>query len=167
MNHRNVWVVPVSALICVAALTMTGGSYTVPVPAGTAIVVHLNDSLSSSSASAGQTFEVTVAQPLVLQGWAVAQKGAAGQGHVVAVTRAGTSGKSGSVSVQFDWVTTVSGQQIAVVATKGKSSPLVFSPTEGPFAGNFQKGKDVTAETDLAIPVYTSVDRVVTINAGP
>jgi len=167
MRNRNLWVVPVGILICVAALATTSGSYTIPLPAGTSITVHLDASLSSSSASAGQTFAVTVAEPLVLQGWAVAQKGGAGQGHVVDVTPAGTSGKSGSISVQFDWITTVNGQQVAVVATKGKSSPLVFSATEGPFAGNFEKGKDVTVGTDLAIPVYTSADRVVTINAGP
>ncbi len=165
MGNRST-VLAAGSVLVAAALTMTGGTYTVPVPAGTAITAHLVDSLSSSTSSAGQTFSIVVAEPLVLQGWVVAQKGAAGQGHVVAVAKTSTGGHGPSVSVQFDWITAVNGQHIEIVATKGKSSPLVFG-TEGPFAGNFQKGKDVTIGPDLAFPVYVGVDRVVTVNAGP
>lgn len=153
------------AVLAIAVLT-TAATYSQPVPAGTAINVHLTDTISSSSANAGQTFDVVVADPLVMQGWVIVQKGAAGQGHVVAVTPAGKSSHQASVSVQIDWVVSANGQHLPLVALKGKKTPLVIG-IEGAYASNFQKGKDVSVGSDLVFPAYTSADQIVTVNAGP
>lgn len=149
-----------SAVVCCAAANA------IPLAAGTPVSVHVVDTLSSTGSSAGQTFSVVVADPVVKQGWVLAQKGANGQGHVVAVNAAGKGGKEASIAVQLDWVVAVSGEHINLTAIKGKDTPLVFG-VKGPYASSFEKGKDITVGPDLVFPGYTSSDRVVTVNAGP
>jgi len=148
-----------------ASLLVIGATNVIPVPAGTQISVHLVDSLSSSSASEGQSFSVVVADPLVMQGWVLVQKGADGKGHVVAVNPAGKGGNEASISVQLDYVVTVSGEHLALTAVKGKTTPLVFG-VNGSYASNFQKGKDITVDADLVFPGFTAADRVLTVNSG-
>lgn len=151
-------------IAAVAAFCLTAASYAVPIQVGTAITAHATETLSSSSASAGQTFQILAADPLLVQGWVVVVKGAIGQGHVVSVTRAPKDGKGPSVAVQFDWITAADGQHIPLTANKGKG-PLVFG-AEGPLAANFPKGKEVSVGPDLVFATYASTDRVVTVNAG-
>ena len=153
-----------SAVIAACAV-VTAATNVIPVSAGTQISVHLTDSLSSSSASEGQSFSVVVADPLVKQGWVLVQKGAEGKGHVVAVNPAGKGGNEASIAVQLDYVVTTSGEHIALTAVKGKTTPLVFG-VNGSYASNFQKGKDITIDADLVFPGFTSADRVLTVNSG-
>lgn len=56
---------------------------TVTIPAGTVITVRLGETLSSKSSSAGQGFAATVAEPVVVDGKTVIDKGAAARGSVV------------------------------------------------------------------------------------
>lgn len=53
------------------------------IPAGTAIVVRLGDTLSSKNSQAGQNFSATVAEPVVVDGKTVIEQGAAAHGTVV------------------------------------------------------------------------------------
>ena len=160
------FVIPALLAIAAVATVATSGSYTLPVPAGTPVSIHVVDALSSLSSSSGQTFDIVVAQPLVLQGWVVVQKDATGQGHVVSVNRAGAGGHEANIAVQLDWVVSADGEHMDLTAVKGKSAPLVFGVGKA-YASNFQKGKDITVGPDLVFPGYTSADRVITINAGP
>ncbi len=56
---------------------------TIKIPAGTVITVRLGETLSSKSSSAGQGFSATVAEPVVVDGKSVIEKGAAARGSVV------------------------------------------------------------------------------------
>jgi hypothetical protein len=53
------------------------------IPAGTLITVRLADSLSSSKNHAGDAFSATLDQPLVVDGFAVAERGAHVEGRVI------------------------------------------------------------------------------------
>jgi hypothetical protein len=158
------FVAPTVVLVA-SAVALVAAANAIPVPAGTPVSVHLTDSISSSGSSEGQSFSVVVAEPLVMQGWVLAQKGANGQGHIVAVKPA-AKGHEASIAVQLDWVVSVSGEHLALNAVKGKTTPLVFG-VKGAYASNFEKGKDVTVGPDLVFPGYTTTDRVITVNAGP
>ncbi len=56
---------------------------TITIPAGTVITVRLGETLSSKSSSSGQGFAATVAEPVVVDGKTVIEKGAAARGTVV------------------------------------------------------------------------------------
>jgi hypothetical protein len=56
---------------------------TITIPAGTVLTVRLGEMLSSKSSSAGQGFSATVAEPVVVDGKTVIEKGAAARGSVV------------------------------------------------------------------------------------
>jgi len=166
MTSKQLPLTSMAVILIAAASVFVAAANAIPLPAGTPVSVHLVDSISSSSSSQGQTFSVIVAEPAVKQGWVLVQKGANGQGHIVAVNPAGKAGHEASVSVQLDWVVAVSGQHVDLTAVKGKTTPLVFG-VNGPYASSFQKGKDVTVGPDLVFPGYVNTDQVVTVNVGP
>jgi hypothetical protein len=56
---------------------------TITIPAGTVITVRLGETLSSKSSSSGQGFSATVAEPVVVDGKTVIERGAAARGTVV------------------------------------------------------------------------------------
>jgi hypothetical protein len=56
---------------------------TITIPAGTVITVRLGETLSSKESSAGQGFSATVAQPVVVDGKTIIERGAAARGTVV------------------------------------------------------------------------------------
>ena len=166
MRRHKVSYTWMAAILIAVASVFIAAANAIPLPAGTPVSVHLVDSISSSGSSQGQTFSIVVAEPAVKQGWVLVQKGATGQGHIVAVTPRGKAGHEASIAVQLDWVVAVSGQHVDLTAVKGKTTPLVFG-VNGPYASSFQKGKDVTVGPDLVFPGYVSADGVVTVNAGP
>lgn len=158
---------PVYLAVIAAALMATGAQYSVPIAAGTTISAHVVAELSSSSSSAGQTFQIVAASPLVVQGRVVVFKDAHGQGHVVSVAPAGKSGHEASVVVQFDWMTAADGTHLPIVAAVTSKGPgtLTFG-LGGPFAHDFVKGKNVDVGADLVFPTYLSADRVVTVTTA-
>jgi hypothetical protein len=56
---------------------------TITIPSGTDITVRLGETLSSKDSSAGQGFSATVAQPVVVDGKTIIERGAAARGTVV------------------------------------------------------------------------------------
>ncbi|HEY2912216.1 MAG TPA: hypothetical protein VGK21_02555 [Candidatus Angelobacter sp.] len=56
---------------------------TITIPSGTEITVRLGETLSSKDSSAGQGFSATVAQPVVVDGKTIIERGAAARGTVV------------------------------------------------------------------------------------
>lgn len=59
------------------------------VPAGTALEISMQNSLSSATASPGQPFEAVLEEPLVVSGLTAAPRGTYVTGQVVAVRRSG------------------------------------------------------------------------------
>jgi hypothetical protein len=157
---------PFYLVLVATALLATGAQYTVPITAGTSISAHLVETLSSTSSSAGQTFQIVAAAPLVVQGRVVVFKDAHGQGHVVSATPV-KDGHQANVVVQFDWMTAVDGTHLPIVAslTSKGTGTLTFG-LSGPFAHNFVKGKNIEVGPDLAFPTYLSSDRVVTVTTA-
>jgi hypothetical protein len=56
---------------------------TISIPAGTVITVRLGEALSSKDSSAGQGFSASVAEPVVVEGKTIIERGAAARGTVV------------------------------------------------------------------------------------
>lgn len=102
---------------------------TITIPAGTVITVRLGETLSSKSSSAGQGFAATVAEPVVVDGKTVIEKGAAARGSVVDAKAMGHFKGGALLEVKLDSVT-IEGKDTAVetgmvarsVKGKGKRS---------------------------------------------
>jgi len=101
----------------------------ITIPAGTVITVRLGETLSSKSSSAGQGFAATVAEPVVVNGKTVIERGAAARGSVVDAKSMGHFKGGALLEVKLDSVT-VDGKDTAVetgmvarsVQGKGKRS---------------------------------------------
>ncbi|HZU22650.1 MAG TPA: hypothetical protein VE998_07430 [Terriglobales bacterium] len=74
-------------------------------PAGTAISVALQSSISSATAVAGQSFEAVLDQPLVVDGVTIAPKGAPVTGRVVAARSSGRFHKPGFLRLTLTGIT--------------------------------------------------------------
>lgn len=72
---------------------------TLTIPAGTPITVRLQSSVSSASATPGQSFEFTLVEPLVVNGKTLAAAGAAGIGRVIAARSSGRLHNAGYLRV--------------------------------------------------------------------
>jgi hypothetical protein len=75
-------------------------SYTIP--AGTRVTVRLGQTINSSTAHVGDTFEATVSSPLVVDGTTVVPAGAAASGHVIAANGRGKIKGEGLLSLKLD-----------------------------------------------------------------
>ncbi len=102
---------------------------TITVPQGTQITVRLGETLSSKSSTAGQGFSATVAEPVVVDGKTVIEKGAAARGTVVDAKAMGHFKGGALLEVRLSSVT-INGKETTVetgmvarsVAGKGKRS---------------------------------------------
>ena len=75
--------------LLVAAAVKIAGHESVTIPAGTAIHVRLDQSLSSAQNRDADTFSATVSEPIVLDNKTVIPEGARAEGRVVDVRRSG------------------------------------------------------------------------------
>jgi hypothetical protein len=75
------------------------------VPAGTSVVVRLQQSLSSASAVPGERFEAVLDQPLVADNQVIAPVGAPVTGHVTVARRSGRFHHPGEIGLTLDSVT--------------------------------------------------------------
>lgn len=71
----------------------------VVIPAGTPVTVRLQNSVSSETATPGQSFGFTLVEPLVAEGKTVAQAGAEGVGRVVAARQSGRLHNAGYLRI--------------------------------------------------------------------
>ncbi len=83
------------------------------VPAGTPVVVSLQQSISSETAHPGDGFDAVLEEPLVVNGQTVAPKGAAVKGRVLAARKSGHMSNSGYLRIGLSEVT-VDGKMIPV-----------------------------------------------------
>ena len=86
------------------------------VPAGTVLNVRLQNSVSSASASPGQSFDAVLDEPLVVNGKTVAPRGAAVTGRVVEAKSSGRLHDSGYIRLT-----------LASIAIDGKATPVETS----------------------------------------
>ena len=83
------------------------------IPAGALITVRLADSLSSSKNHAGDAFSATLDQPLVVDGFAVAERGAHIEGRVIDT---GQNGKN--LALQLIKLHTSDGQDVSITTER-------------------------------------------------
>jgi len=147
----------------------------VTLPGGAPVSVQLVDKLSSGTAKVGDTFSITVAKDVAIDGWLVIAKGAGGQGEVLSVQQAGSHGKAGTIGLQIDWVYVVSGEKVRLSSQRkteegenkvGASSTATiiswaFLGLPGLFAHNFVKGRDVEIDGTRVLQAY--VDNTVRV----
>ena len=83
------------------------------VPAGTPVTVSLQQSISSETAHAGDGFEAVLEDPLVVNGQAIAPRGAAVRGQVLAARKSGRMSNSGYLRIGLSQIT-VDGKMVPV-----------------------------------------------------
>ncbi len=84
----------------------------VTLPSGMTIPVRLTESLSSDRKLAGDTFDASLAEPLVVEGLVIAERGARASGRVVGTQRAGrVGGTYSSLELELTSVVTSDGQR--------------------------------------------------------
>lgn len=149
----------------------------ITVPGGTTVAVNLVDKISSGTANVGDTFAIVAAQDVVVGDWVVIAKGAAGQGEVVSVERAGSNGHAGSLGIQMDWIFAVDGDKVKLTSQKstqegegkaGASSTMTivswaFLGLPGLFAHNFVKGRNIDIDSTKQFEAF--VDDTVHVTA--
>jgi hypothetical protein len=93
--------VALAALLVATAAVVTRPT-SVTIPAGTAIHVRLDQSLSSAQNRGADAFSATVAEPVVLDSKTVIPEGARAEGRVVAVHRSGHLKGVGAIQIALD-----------------------------------------------------------------
>jgi hypothetical protein len=86
----------------------------VTIPAGTAIVVRTQNTLSSERNLQGDTFVATLDQPLVVDGYVVAERGAEVEGVVTRVQKAGRVEGVADLEIELVRLHTADGQRIPI-----------------------------------------------------
>jgi hypothetical protein len=99
------------------------------------IPVRLTESLSSDRKLAGDRFDAALAEPLVVEGLVIAERGARASGRVVGTQRAGrVGGTYSSLDLELTSVETSDGQRVelsTVPWTKRGEAPFGGSGTGG------------------------------------
>lgn len=91
---------------------------TVTIPAGTLITVRLAETLSSEKNQQGDTFAATLDQPLVVEGLAIAERGARVRGKVVEAERAGRVKGVAVLGLALTNLHTSDGQDVTLVTER-------------------------------------------------
>jgi hypothetical protein len=87
---------------------------TVTIPAGTLLTVRLSEALASNKNQAGDSFRATLDQPLVVDGFVIAERGARAEGRIVDTTEAGRVKGVAELGVELVRLTTSDGQRLAL-----------------------------------------------------
>src|SRR6202000_2672678 len=80
----------------------------------TTIVMRLDESLSSDFSAAGGTFQGSLIEPVVADGFAIAERGARVMGRVIDSRKAGRSAGISRLQLQLTSLMTSDGQQVSI-----------------------------------------------------
>src|SRR6266403_2093101 len=92
------------------------------VPAGTIVLVRINDFLSSDRNRVGDQFTAELEQPIVVNGWVVARRGQMVTGMVKAAQKAGRVTGVSQLGVELTDLTVVDGRQLPILTELWKGS---------------------------------------------
>ena len=114
MTSRKLW----STVACVSLLSLA--AMAADFPAGTKITVRVGQELSSGTSKAGETFDATLAEDVVVSGKTVAKAGAPVQGKVTSAKSSGRLHAPGQLSLRL---VSVDGKPVRTASKffKGKS----------------------------------------------
>lgn len=88
--------------------------HTVTIPAGTLLTVRLAETLTTDKNQPGDIFAATLDQPLVVDGFIIAERGARAQGKVLDSEKAGRVSGLSRLAVQLVRLHTSDGQDVAI-----------------------------------------------------
>lgn len=107
------------------ALTPPSGTVTAPrephkvtVPAGTLLTVRLSESLSSEKNQAGDSFTASLDQPLVVDGFVIAERGSRLEGRILEAEQAGRVRGVASLAIHLVRLHTSDGQDVRLQTEK-------------------------------------------------
>jgi hypothetical protein len=120
----------------------------VRVPDGTSLDLEVTSAISSENTAEGAIVNLTVAEPVVINGATVFERGAAAHARLTAVKKAGRMGHIGELSWTLQDVTSIDGQHVAGffilearnLDAKGKSSGAVVATGDDSQIGGSQFG---------------------------
>ena len=116
---QNVPDVPPPPAQSVPAQSVPG---TLTVPAGTILLVRVNDYLSSDRNQIGDHFTAVLENPLVVNGWVVARRGQVLVGQVKEARKAGRIKGTSELGVEPTDLTVVDGRQVPILTELSKGS---------------------------------------------
>jgi hypothetical protein len=123
------------------------------------IPVRLGETLASDRNRAGDTFSATLDQPLVVDGFAIAERGARAEGRIVSLTEAGRVKGLARLEIELTRLTTSDGQRIAV-----RTSPFTRQGEES--KGEDAKKIGIGAAVGAAIGAIAGGGKGAAIGAG-
>jgi hypothetical protein len=86
----------------------------VTIPAGTILVVRLDEALSTERNAPGDSFRATLDAPLIVEGMAIAERGARAQGRIVECDRSGKVKGLARMTLELTQLNTSDGQRVKV-----------------------------------------------------
>jgi hypothetical protein len=92
------------------------------IPAGTVVIMRLNEPLSSDHSQIGDQFTGTLQQPIVVNGWVVARRGQTVIGQVKSAKKAGRVTGTSQLGVELTDLTLVDGMQAPILTELWKAS---------------------------------------------
>lgn len=134
----------------------------VKVPEGTEFSIRLEDALSSSTATEGDRFTITLDDDVKLPDGTVLRAGYRGIGEVVEARDNGMLGKSGKLNVRLLYIK-VGDDRIKLRANKGAKGDVRVGATVATVilfwpAAPFIKGKDVKINKGTRMTAYADQD---------
>ena len=129
------------------------------VPAGTAVQLRLNQTLSSKTAKVGSFVSLNVVNPVVINGETLIKAGAQAEGQVSNAKKASIIGAPGSIGITVTSVTAVDGTKIPLqgMSTNDGEDKMVMSVIIGLLCifGFLQKGGEGTLDNNMIINART------------
>src|SRR5260370_4847322 len=95
---------------------------TLTVPAGTILLIRINEYLSSDHNQIGDHFTAVLENPLVANGWVVARRGQVLEGQVKEARKAGRIKVSSELAVELTDLTVWDGRQVPILTELWKGS---------------------------------------------
>jgi hypothetical protein len=129
------------------------GNYGVPprltIQAGTFVTVRMNQGLSSDHNQQGDAFFGTLAEPLIVSGVVVAQRGQTVSGRVTEAQKAGRVEGTSKLGVELTGLTLVDGQQLSIQSQMvNRTGPTSVGRDAGAIAGTTALGAAIGAGAD-------------------
>ena len=159
---------------CVALLVAQMAAAQLVLPNGTKLTCRLEQTISSATADEGQQVQLSVTEPVKLNGVVVIPQGAPVIGTIVMAQQKKSLGRAGKLDFSVDKVRSADGEYIPLRYTmqkkagegKGTSTGIMtagavilFWPA-APFL-LMRKGKDVTINKGIVLEVFTDQDHAV------
>jgi hypothetical protein len=157
-------VAPAPVAAAVTAAAVAPGAVTLA--EGSEVVIRINEAVSSGTNVAGDTFEVSLAEPVRLSDGTILAAGYRGRGEVVYAKRRGHMGRAGELNVRLAYLR-VGPDRIPLRASKsseGKGSlgsAVALTVLFGP-VGLLARGADITIAEGQTMNAYVDQDVALT-----